>query len=290
MAENNAIPLSAASKIAGYSIQDPKYPEIELAQAEHRIRLINLWGIQPGSRVLEIGCGQGNCTTIIAEAVGPTGHVDAVDPAPGNYGAPFTLAQAQKYISDSEVGSRIEWHQADPVAYLQSESGTWDVAILAHCIWYFKSGDVLKNILAALKGKVTRICLAEYALQAHDATAVPHVLAAVARGTLEAHKTQSHENIQTPWSPNGIKRLAEAAGWNFQREARLTPAHGLLDGQWEVGSVISGEFVEEIQREIDNERVKIILQSARDATIAAVNGVGGLKKVQTMNVFVASWN
>ncbi len=32
-----------------------------------------------GQRVLEIGCGSGGFTTFVARAVGPTGHVDALD-------------------------------------------------------------------------------------------------------------------------------------------------------------------------------------------------------------------
>lgn len=83
--------LSEAPKIASYSIQDENHPQIELAPACHRINIINFFDIEPGSRVLEIGCGQGNCTTVLAAAVGKGGHIDAVDPASLDYGRPFTL-------------------------------------------------------------------------------------------------------------------------------------------------------------------------------------------------------
>jgi ubiquinone/menaquinone biosynthesis C-methylase UbiE len=36
-------------------------------------------GIQPGMHVLEIGCGSGGYTTFLARAVGPKGHLDALD-------------------------------------------------------------------------------------------------------------------------------------------------------------------------------------------------------------------
>lgn len=39
-------------------------------------------GIRVGQRVLEIGCGSGGFTTFVARAVGPTGHVDALDIQP----------------------------------------------------------------------------------------------------------------------------------------------------------------------------------------------------------------
>lgn len=55
-------------------------------QMDHRLDLVSFWGIPPGSRVLEIGCGQGDCTVVLADAVGETGHVDAVDPGASDYG------------------------------------------------------------------------------------------------------------------------------------------------------------------------------------------------------------
>ena len=55
-------------------------------QFEHRVNIVKSWNIPPGSHVLEIGPGQGDCTIVLATAVGDSGHVDAVDPAPLNYG------------------------------------------------------------------------------------------------------------------------------------------------------------------------------------------------------------
>jgi predicted methyltransferase len=55
-------------------------------QMDHRLDLVSFWDIAPGSRVLEIGCGQGDCTIVLADAVGHSGHVDAVDPGAPDYG------------------------------------------------------------------------------------------------------------------------------------------------------------------------------------------------------------
>lgn len=286
------LPLSAATKIASYQLLPPNGLAIEVAQATHRINLINSWSvIQPGSRVLEIGCGQGNCTAVLAEAVGPTGHVDAVDPAPANYGAPFTLAQAQQHISDnSEIGNRITWHRASPEEFLrgreeEEEEKTWDVAILTHCIWYFKSPSVLGAILDALKGRVQKVCIAEYALRATEAKAVPHVLATLARGTLEAHKSKSSQNIQTPLSPNGIRNVAKAGGWTLEGESWLVPEEGLADGYWETSAVVSESFQREIDTGVDSDRVKVVLESARASVLAAVEAAGGVKSTRTMDVW-----
>src|SRR5215475_5022290 len=42
-------------------------------------RLIGECGIQPGMRVLDIGCGAGDVSMLLAEAVGPSGLVVAID-------------------------------------------------------------------------------------------------------------------------------------------------------------------------------------------------------------------
>lgn len=288
--------LDLASKIAGYAIQTPEHSNasVELSQAEHRVRLLQAWHptIVAGTRVLELGCGQGTCTQALVEAVGETGHVDAVDPGSLDYGAPFTLGQAQGHLSAGPVGSRITWHQADPVAFLeQSSSKTWDVAVLAHCIWYFESPEVLGAILKALKGRATTLCVAEYAFHASNLEAVPHVLSTLTRATLEAHRPvgSSSENIQTPLTPATIKQIASENGWTVQKESNVVPDAALDDGRWETGTVLGKKFLQTAGENIKDQRVMAVLQSARDAVVTAVEGIGGAKKVRTMDVWTAAF-
>lgn len=287
--------------IASYHIPPPQGPTptslaIELSQARHRIHLLRAWGshnigigIPQGSRVLELGCGQGTCTAVLAEAVGDAGHVDAVDPASPDYGSPATLGEAQAHLSEGPVGGRITFHRADPVAFLEKDDGMrWDVAVLAHCVWYFRSAREVKAVLAALKGRVDRVLVAEYALRATEPGAVPHVLAAVARGTLEAHREESGANIRTLLSPGALRDLAEGAGWKVAGEGTVVPEPELSDGGWEVGSVVGEGFVGEVEKGVGDERVRTVLRSARDAVVAAVEGFGGVGKVRTMDVWVAT--
>ncbi|MEV6669497.1 methyltransferase domain-containing protein [Streptomyces sp. NPDC051162] len=66
-------------------------PEVQLTQTLYRAALVSSWGIPAGVRVLEVGCGQGDMTAVLAEAVGPQGRVVAVDIADSSYGTPVTL-------------------------------------------------------------------------------------------------------------------------------------------------------------------------------------------------------
>lgn len=290
------LPLTSAPKIASHILHNPSHLPSELSQATHRIHLVNHWGgptlIRPGARVLEIGCGQGGSTAVLAEAVGPRGAVDAVDPGAPDYGAPYTLAQAQAHISASAVGGRVAWHRAGVLDFLGGEDGqaadrTWDVAVLAHCVWYFESSRVLEDILRALRGRVGAVCVAEYALRATEPAAVPHVLAALARGALEAHRAESRQNIRTPLSPEAIRGIARKAGWEVESEGVVVPEQGLLDGRWEADMVVGQGFEGGIDGAVDDERVRTLVRSARAATIAAVDAVGGVGKVQTMDVWVS---
>src|SRR5215470_5884178 len=49
------------------------------ALADITRRFIRECGIQPGMRVLDIGCGAGDVSILLAEAVGPSGLVVAMD-------------------------------------------------------------------------------------------------------------------------------------------------------------------------------------------------------------------
>lgn len=70
-----------------YPYEPQHFEQVVVPQIEERIQLVKRWDIQSGEHVLEIGCGQGDCTIVLAVAVGDTGSVTAVDPADLDYGA-----------------------------------------------------------------------------------------------------------------------------------------------------------------------------------------------------------
>ncbi|KAI4723558.1 S-adenosyl-L-methionine-dependent methyltransferase [Aureobasidium sp. EXF-10727] len=193
--------------VARISLHDPNHFDIQHSQTLHRIVLLQHWNIRAGSTVLELGCGQGDCTTVLASAVGEQGKVVAVDPADLDYGSPYTLGQAQSHISQGPLGSRITWVQQLPLNYLSSlpapasvsDGKNFDATVLAHCLWYFPSPSLILDAFRALKQHSKRLLLAEWSLVATHPSAQPHVLAALAQAALECRKPQSESNSKAAY-------------------------------------------------------------------------------------------
>jgi FkbM family methyltransferase len=100
-------------------------------------RLLLETGLQPGMRVLDIGCGSGDVSLLLAEMVGPTGSVVGIDPSP----AALTLARDRARAAghpnitfhkaalvncdgpapfDLAIGRYVLMHQADPAVMIRT--------------------------------------------------------------------------------------------------------------------------------------------------------------------------
>lgn len=81
------IPLNAEAiaRQTSYSDGDVGW-KIAYSQTKHRLEILTHFEIAPGSKVLEVGCGQGDFTVVLAAAVGEHGHITAIDPASPDYG------------------------------------------------------------------------------------------------------------------------------------------------------------------------------------------------------------
>ncbi|RDL39388.1 uncharacterized protein BP5553_03728 [Venustampulla echinocandica] len=293
-------PSSKAEKLAQYFIE--KRPEGStksspslLAQIEHRIKLVSFWAIAPGSRVLEIGCGQGDCTVALADAVGEHGHVDAVDPGAPDYGAPFTLSQAQSHITNSALGPRIAFHCTTPTSYIESYTGApYDYIVLSHSIYYFSNPSILPDLLSSLSSLPaynTHLCIAEWSLHSRSQSSSPHVLTALLCSLLESKQTvESSGNIRTVLSPEQISRAAQKSGWGMERESVVETGEGMQDAYWEVRDLIrkrhgEGGLLAGLDGLGDAERT--VIEAMGDAVVGAVGGVdGGLSGMRCMDVWI----
>lgn len=284
------LPDKTAIKIASYNITASEHLASEIGQAQHRIKLLNFWKIPRDSKVLEVGCGQGTFTAVLAEAVGPEGHIDALDPGPPEYGAPYTLAQAQAYISNGPVGRRITWHNTDLDVFLEENTDKrWDFVVLGHCIWYFVSPQILANILSSLRCRGTTLLIAEYALRATEKAALPHLLASIARAHLEAHNKGSDANIRCLLSPLQIRESARANGWSLKTERIVVPNEALQDGHWETSSVKSTKFLHEVETHVKDPVSRSLLIALKDSVHSALDCLEG-ESIKTMDVWVAIFN
>ena len=137
----------------------------------------------------------------------------------------------------------------------------------------------------------TKILIAEWALSASLPQQVPHVLGALALASLAAEKTKSTDNIRTAVSPAWIKAQAGQAGWKVTGDRTMVPVEGLLDASWEVKTVLSGGFVEEVGEVCAQmEKKKVALLGMKDAVEAAVKNLKGKNEdVRSMDVWVGAF-
>lgn len=292
--------LSLASQLALHFFEsrtDPTKSSAGLiAEMEHRIQIVQFWAVTPGARVLELGCGQGDTTIALANAVGPSGHVDAVDPGSPEYGTP-PLKDAQGHILASPLGGRINFHRATATAYVENYAGEpYDFIVMAHSIWYFENPSIFPGLVAALRrllerAKGTRLCIAEWSLQSRKLSGVPHVWTALLRSLLEAKRpTPSGANIRAVLSPTQITEIVTGndSGLLLVREEVKETTEGMKDGFWEVGYTLRKREAD-MQRLVDTgvaaaERVQAAAYF--DALQSAVQGIGGVEGVKCMDFWV----
>lgn len=104
---------------------------------------------------------------------------------------------------------------------------------------------------------------------------------------MEVRKTNSKSNVRTVVGPRAIKGLAKDVGLEVVSEHTVVPAAGHFDGMWETGMVVGEDFRKEIDAVVMDEREKALTLAMRDATIAAVEKIGGRGKTRSMDVWGA---
>ena len=284
-------------------------------QFEHRVNIVKSWNIPPGSHVLEIGPGQGDCTIVLATAVGESGHVDAVDPAPVasgtsiifphprqlvfgstkftiHTGSPITIGQSQAQLSASSLGPRITWIEDSPEHHLSAIPAShkpYTHIVLFHSLWYFSSPDNFHSLLRLLPPHTPppphhrkapkpqhAPCQEKVPLTAPSLATVPHVLAALTSATLETEEKKTDTNIRNIVAPESIKESAVKEGWSVTEEKVLVPPKGLHDGRWEVLNILSKGFAKDVEA-VAERQVGLggVLKGMKEAVVGALQVVEG---------------
>ncbi|MFJ3248214.1 class I SAM-dependent methyltransferase [Streptomyces sp. NPDC094154] len=214
-------------------------PDVQLSQTRHRAALVAGWRIPPGSTVLELGCGQGDMTAVLAEAVGPEGRVVAVDVAEPSYGAPVTLGESAARLTAGPLGPRIDFRFGTDVLdpSVGFPEGAFDHVVLAHCSWYFASLGKLRDTLVRVRPWARRLWFTEWDMTPASDGQLAHLLAVLIQGQIEAGGSRGEGNVRTPFSREALLRLLPEAGWTADGSGPVDTGE-LQDGDWEVAACL----------------------------------------------------
>ncbi|MEU6210838.1 methyltransferase domain-containing protein [Streptomyces sp. NPDC047023] len=228
----------APSLAAGMAAADHS-PDSQLSQTRHRAALVASWNIALGSTVLELGCGQGDMTAVLAEAVGPEGRVVAVDVAAPSYGAPVTLGESAARLTAGPLGPRIDFRFGTDVLdpSVDFPDGAFDHVVLTHCSWYFASLGQLRDTLARVRPWARRLWFTEWELTPASGEQMAHLLAVLIQGQTEAAGAHGEGNVRTPFSREALLRLLPEAGWTVDGSEPVDTGE-LADGDWEIAACL----------------------------------------------------
>jgi SAM-dependent methyltransferase len=225
--------MDRLDRIVGAMAATALSPQAQRVQTRFRLDLVDTWNIRPGDSVLEIGCGQGDTTAVLADAVGAHGSVLGVDTAPQDFGAPVTLAESAAQLARSPLGKQITMRFEFDVLDHCFPADSFDHVVMSHCSWYFASLGRLRQTLRHVRPWARQLCFAEWDLQMDRREQLPHLLAVLTQGHVEAAGSRGSGNVRTPHSRQTALRVISDAGWEPVTQRTLDTA-GLPDADWEI--------------------------------------------------------
>jgi SAM-dependent methyltransferase len=210
---------------------------IQEIQTNHRMKLIGKWGIQPGQKILEIGCGQGDMTAALAYAVGAHGKITAIDSAPRGYGAPLTIGASMDRLKATGLGKVIEPYFSHNLLTDSSilNNRAFDGVVFAHCSWYFHSMEEFAKTLEMVKPYAEKIFFAEWDLCIRLPEQTGHFIAVLTQGEYSALQQLEEINIKTLVSKQDIAAIVESLHLTIKEEGSFDSGN-MQDGEWEINS------------------------------------------------------
>lgn len=118
-----------------------------MAQPEYEMLLRSV-GIQPGWRILDAGSGNGSFLPLLAELVGPTGHITALDLAPEN------VAVVREHVAAAALPCPVE-AKVGGVTALPFPDAAFDAVWCANTLQYLPSQEEMLGALREFR-RVTR--------------------------------------------------------------------------------------------------------------------------------------
>lgn len=239
----------------------PSSNKIQKVQTQHRLTLAETWEIKKGSKILEIGCGQGDTTAVLAYLTGENGLVHGIDIASADYGAPLTLGESVTFLQNSALGSRIKIDfetdiLTDPHRF---PDNYFDYIVLSHSSWYLRSFEELAKMLKMLRKWGKQLCFAEWDTSINSIEQYPHFLAVLIQAQYEAFKKNSTANVRTLFTPEDIRKLAKDAGWEVIKEQSIH-SPDLQDADWEVHMTLA-DYQEELAAIEMPEKLRYLIES-----------------------------
>ena len=247
-------------------------PEIQTAQTAFRMRIMQSWAVPEGARVLEVGCGQGDMTAVLADAVGPSGRIYAVDNASPDYGLPVTLGDSLRKLKASAIGDRIEYYLNYDILNRENTfaDDAFDCVVLAHCSWFFDSYDVLRRILLRVRPWATRLCFSEWDMTPTSMDQVAHMLAILVQGQIGCYNPRAGYNARSPISKLLFEELLVETGWKVTSDETLS-ADGLQNANWEILNCLVSSMKEAELLDIPHKLMQLLRSQTDTLSIIAGN-------------------
>jgi ubiquinone/menaquinone biosynthesis C-methylase UbiE len=111
--------------------------------AEQTLALLPL---APGQSIIEVGCGTGVFLPLLAAAVGPDGHIEAIDHSPQ-----FVAAAAQERIAAAGLAEAVTVREAD-ACHLPYAENTFDAAHCERVLMHLDNPTVARREMCRVVG------------------------------------------------------------------------------------------------------------------------------------------